>query len=59
MEVYVEEINENEYMMIDGGVSLSATFINSLSSGIRIILEVGRSLGSAIRRSASKKLCKI
>ena len=55
----MEEINENEYMMIDGGVSLSATFINSLSSGIRIILEVGRSLGSAIRRSSCKKLCKI
>lgn len=55
----MEDIKKNEYMMIEGGVSISGTLINSLSTGIKLILDVGRSLGSAIRRGTSKKLCKI
>ena len=55
----MEDIEINEYMMIDGGLSISGTLINSFSTGIKIILEVGRSLGSAIRRGTSNKLCKI
>ncbi len=55
----MEDIEKNEYMMIEGGLSVSGTLIISFSTCIKIILEVGRSLGSAIRRGSSGKLCKI
>ena len=47
----------NNLELIEGGVSLSGTLINALTGGVKIILEVGRSLGSALRRGKSKKYC--
>jgi len=53
------EILENEYELIDGGLSVTPTLINAFTSGIRILLELGRSVGSAIRRGSNGTLCKI
>lgn len=42
---------------IKGGINITGTFINALSRGIEVILEVGRSLGSAFRRSIEGQVC--
>lgn len=55
----MKEINNKELNLITGGVSISGSLINSFSSAIAKILEVGRSLGTAIRRVANKKVCAI
>lgn len=42
---------------IRGGISITGTFINALVRGIDVILDLGRSLGSAFRRSKDNRLC--
>ncbi|NLL45052.1 MAG: hypothetical protein GX247_05250 [Mollicutes bacterium] len=52
-------LERNELLKIVGGISISGTLINSIVRGINALLEVGRSLGSAIRRIVSKNICPI
>lgn len=49
--------NEQELYEINGGINFSSSLLNAIVSGTRLILEIGRSLGSAIRRSTSGKMC--
>jgi len=51
--------NKFELIQIQGGINLTGTLLSSISKGINSILEVGRSLGSAIRRAWSGKLCSL
>lgn len=51
--------NKEELLMIAGGVNLTGTIINAFATGIKTIMDVGRSLGTAIRRLYSGKLCSI
>lgn len=57
----MEELKkENELLEIIGGsVNVSGSIINAFAKGINIILDVGRSLGTAIRRLSLGSLCKI
>ena len=55
----MKELNKEELLMIEGGIKLSGTLINSLVKGFDTILDVGRSLGSAIRRSMNNNICPI
>ena len=48
---------DEELMDIQGGISLTSGILNALGNGAKIILEIGRSLGSAIRRSFSGNVC--
>lgn len=48
---------DEELLAICGGISLSSSFLNAVSNTAKIILEIGRSVGSAIRRSISGKTC--
>lgn len=41
------------------GGAISGTLINSIVRIINAALDVGRSLGTAIRRVASNKICKL
>ena len=50
-------ITDEELYSINGGIALNSSFINALATGAKIILEIGRSLGSAIRRSISGNTC--
>ena len=52
-------IKESESYLIEGGLSISGTLINSLTGGVKIILELGRSLGSALRRGSDGKMCSV
>lgn len=52
-------IDENVLYKIDGGLSLSGSLINSFTDGIKTIMDVGRSLGTAIRRMITGNICKV
>ena len=53
----MKELNNKELMNIEGGGSVTATFLNSVSRAISTILDLGRSLGSAIRRTVNNSIC--
>ena len=53
------EIDTNTLKEIDGGLSISGAVINSFTTGIKVIVDLGRSLGTAIRRTISGNLCKM
>ena len=44
----MRNLNKNELILIEGG-SISGTLISSITRGINTILDLGRSLGNAIR----------
>lgn len=43
--------------IIGGSVKISASMVNGIIKGATFLLELGRSLGSAIRRFQLKKWC--
>lgn len=49
-------LNNQELLEISGG-AISGTLINALVRGISTILDLGRSLGTAIRRIQTKQFC--
>jgi len=52
------KINEMELRSVVGGnVSITSAFISSVSKAIESILDLGRSLGSAVRRITSRNIC--
>ena len=53
------DLKEDDLLFVEGGLSVSSSLINSLTGGIKIILELGRSLGSALRRGSSNSLCSL
>lgn len=53
----MKELNLEKMNGIMGGVSITGTFINALVRGIDVLLDLGRSLGSALRRSKENVLC--
>ena len=56
----MRELNNKELMDIMGGASsLTAAFLNAAARTIETVMNVGRSLGSAIRRAFSGKVCSV
>lgn len=49
-------ISDNELMTITGG-GASAPLINAIVKGISLIIELGKSLGSTIRRVSDNRPC--
>ncbi len=50
-------IKNEELKNIVGGFDITGTLINSFARGIETIMDVGRSLGTAIRRSFFGGIC--
>lgn len=50
-------LTTDELLQIEGGVSLSGSLINAVGSIIKIVLEVGRSIGSGLRRLYDDSMC--
>ena len=51
-------MEEKELLSIIGGASkISATMLNSISRVAQILLEIGKTLGSVVRRSITKSFC--
>lgn len=55
----MKELNNNELLCIEGGINITGSFINSLVRGVDIILDLGRSLGTAIRRVQNNNICPV
>ena len=49
--------NEQELYEINGGINFSSSMLNAIATTARFVLEIGRSIGSALRRSTSKNVC--
>lgn len=54
----MKELNNNELMNVEGG-ALNASILNAFARTVSIFLELGRSLGSAIRRAVTKTTCPV
>ena len=55
----MEKINKEELREIDGGDTITGTLISAISQGLKTIVDIGRSLGSSIRRIKDKRICEI
>ncbi|MEG1597089.1 MAG: hypothetical protein RR359_02310 [Bacilli bacterium] len=53
------ELTMDNLLLVDGGLKFSGSLINSFSAIIKTIYTVGQSLGTAIRRVYSNKLCSL
>ncbi len=52
-------MNKEELILIIGGSSVSGTVLNAVVRAINAALEVGRSLGTAIRRIKTRQACPV
>lgn len=50
------KLTKEEQLNIYGG-SVSSTMVNAIVKGINILIELGRSLGSSIRRISDNNMC--
>lgn len=51
------KLTNQELIYVIGGSKLTGTLINAFARGLNTVLEIGRSLGTAISRIASKRTC--
>ncbi|MBR1414055.1 MAG: hypothetical protein IJ574_05265 [Bacilli bacterium] len=49
-------LNDKQLITINGG-AISATYLNAIARAATVLLELGRTIGSAIRRGFSKNYC--
>lgn len=55
----MKELNKDVMLKIEGGVNISGSLVSAFTKAINSILEVGRSLGTAIRRINGGQTCPI
>lgn len=57
----MRELNKQELIEVKGGASkfITAAFITSLARAGNMLLDLGRSLGTSIRRLVSGNVCSI
>ena len=53
----MKQLKKQELLEIKGGINITGTLISSFVKGIEVVLDLGRSLGSALRRSNDNNLC--
>ena len=53
----MKELTKNELLKVEGGSLINNTIISTLIRGANTFMEVGRSLGSSLRRLLSSCLC--
>lgn len=56
----MNNLSKKEMLLIVGGASaISGTIVNAFVNGIKIVLELGRSFGTAIRRLSGNNVCSL
>ena len=55
----MKKINRNELYSIIGGAGLTGTMLNAIAKGVTSMYNIGRALGSALRRAISGKYCSL
>lgn len=54
------EIKESDKLLsIVGGLNISGSIINAFSNGIKTLYDLGKNIGTAIRRIRTGALCKL
>lgn len=54
----MRKLNKEELLNISGG-GISASLLNAISRAVSTLMDLGRSLGTSIRRSISGKVCSV
>lgn len=55
----MKRLNQQQLTLIEGGASFTAAFVTAFVRGINAIMDIGRSLGSAIRRINDNNICSL
>lgn len=55
----MRKLNNQELMEIEGGATLTASFLNAASRALSTLMDIGRSLGTSIRRMINGSYCSI
>ena len=55
----MKEICENDLVRIVGGASITSSLVNSFVKVINTLVDLGRNIGSGIRRIMENNLCPI
>lgn len=53
----MQELKMFELLEIEGGASITGTFINAISNIYKTVADLGRRFGSAIRRISTNSMC--
>jgi len=57
--INMRELSKKELKQIIGGIDLTAGIINSFVRAFEIVLEIGRSFGTSIRRIGGSNICEL
>ena len=52
-------MKKQELLQIIGGINITGAFLNYLVKGINAFMDLGRSLGTSIRRAIGGNLCPV
>ena len=52
-------LTKNELKEVNGGLNITTTLISSAVRGLNSLLDLGRSLGTAVRRIRYGKMCSL
>ncbi len=55
----MNKLSKEELALVNGGFSVTGTFINSISKAATLLMDAGRALGSALRRYFNKSYCSL
>lgn len=50
-------VSDSELLEVRGGIGFSATVMNAMIRGVTFTLELGRTLGTIIRRKLDNRMC--
>ena len=53
----MKELSNKELKKIEGGAGFTAALLNAASRAISTLMELGRNLGSALRRTINGSIC--
>lgn len=53
----MKELNKVTLLEVEGGLNMSGSLISAFTKAINTILDLGRSLGTAIRRINGGQIC--
>jgi len=53
----MKEMNKEYLLQVEGGINISGAIITAFTKAFNAIMDIGRSLGTAIRRINSGQLC--
>ncbi len=57
--VSMQVLEEKELLQIVGGINITASLLSAIVRGVNTIYEIGKSVGSALRRVQAGKICPV